>query len=132
MFFFGFWKKLKIEQNNGLVHQSLSTICALIIISYLQALDKNRDGFISRAEFSKLTKNLSRDKVSLVMSWIDLNNAVQVEAVLAKFDSDGDGKLDYEEFKKLIQKKKKWNNINKHNPSWFAHILVCLYFISII
>jgi Ca2+-binding EF-hand superfamily protein len=36
-----------------------------------------------------------------------LNNTAQVEAVLAKFDSDGDGKLDYEEFKKLIQKKKK-------------------------
>ena len=34
----------------------------------------------------------------------------QIEAVLAKFDSDGDGKLDYEEFKKLIQKKKKWMN----------------------
>ena len=31
----------------------------------------------------------------------------QVEAVMAKFDKDGDGKLDYEEFKKMIQKKKK-------------------------
>jgi len=26
---------------------------------------------------------------------------------MAKFDKDGDGKLDYEEFKKMIQKKKK-------------------------
>ena len=31
----------------------------------------------------------------------------QVEAVMAKFDRDGDGKLDYEEFKRMIQKKKK-------------------------
>ena len=32
---------------------------------------------------------------------------LQVEAVMAKFDRDGDGKLDYEEFKRMIQKKKK-------------------------
>jgi len=57
-----------------------------------KALDKNNDGFISRAEFSKLIKNLPKD---------------QVEKVLAKFDQDGDGKLDYEEFKRMITKNKK-------------------------
>ena len=31
---------------------------------------------------------------------------------MAKFDKDGDGKLDYEEFKKMIQKRKKWEYIN--------------------
>ena len=31
----------------------------------LQALDKNNDGFISRAEFSKLIKNLPKDQVGL-------------------------------------------------------------------
>ena len=30
----------------------------------------------------------------------------QIAAVLAKFDQDGDGKLSYAEFKKLL---KKWN-----------------------
>merc|ERR1712203_612173 len=55
-----------------------------------KALDKNNDGYISKAEFANLAKTLPKDKV---------------DAVMAKFDKDGDGKLDYEEFKKMIQKK---------------------------
>jgi len=54
-----------------------------------KALDKNHDGFISRKEFTKISKNLTSDQIS---------------AVLDKFDKDGDGKLDYEEFKKLLKR----------------------------
>ena len=106
----------------------------------LQALDKNNDGYISKAEFSNLAKTLPKEKVQLqcrrnfsYINWTFLQNFTklphlcsgakikmffyfscyitmivpQVEAVMAKFDKDGDGKLDYEEFKKMIQKKKK-------------------------
>jgi len=54
-----------------------------------RALDKNHDGFISKKEFTKISKNLTPDQIS---------------AVLTKFDKDGDGKLDYAEFKKLLKK----------------------------
>lgn len=54
-----------------------------------KALDKNHDGFISKKEFSKISKNL---------------NSEQVNRILERFDENGDGKLDYQEFKKLIKR----------------------------
>ena len=75
----------------------------------VQVLDSNNDGFISKAEFGKMARNLSFDQVKDLQNCFDMKNLdihVQVEAVVAKFDSDGDGKLDYEEFKSLMQKKK--------------------------
>jgi len=55
-------------------------------------LDKNNDGFISKSEFTKLLKHLNKE---------------QADAVMAKFDGDGDGKLDYQEFKNLLNTKRK-------------------------
>ena len=71
-------------------------------------MDKNNDGFISKAEFSNLAKTLPKDKVwSTYVHIFNIIYNLKVDAVMAKFDEDGDGKLDYEEFKKMIQKKKK-------------------------
>ena len=49
----------------------------------------------------------------------------QISVVLAKFDQDGDGKLSYAEFKKLL---KKWNisyQLGEHisHSSWSLDIL---------
>jgi len=57
-----------------------------------KALDSNNDGFISKAEFAKLMKNMSMDQVGVVMG---------------KFDNDSDGLLDIDEFKSLMNKNQK-------------------------
>merc|ERR1712223_6 len=54
-----------------------------------QSLDKNSDGFISKREFNEISKTLTKEQIATVM---------------VKFDQDGDGKLSYSEFKKLLKK----------------------------
>ena len=54
--------------------------------------DKDNDGYITKEEFGKISKKLSRD---------------QVEAVFNKFDKDGDGVLSFEEFRSMLQNKDK-------------------------
>merc|ERR1719410_2522728 len=51
--------------------------------------DKNRDGYVTREEFTKVSKKL---------------NQRQIEAVFAKFDANGDGRLSMEEFTKVSKK----------------------------
>eukprot|EP00090_Calanus_glacialis_P034359 TRINITY_DN5764_c0_g1_i1.p2 TRINITY_DN5764_c0_g1~~TRINITY_DN5764_c0_g1_i1.p2 ORF type:complete len:172 (-),score=70.32 TRINITY_DN5764_c0_g1_i1:84-599(-) len=51
--------------------------------------DKDKDGYITRAEMVKLSKTLTKE---------------QVEKAFSKFDSDGDGKLSYAEFRKMMNK----------------------------
>lgn len=51
--------------------------------------DKDRDGFITKSEMEKLSKNLSKE---------------QIEKVFARFDKDGDGRLSYAEFRKMMAK----------------------------
>merc|ERR1712018_535937 len=46
--------------------------------------DKDKDGFITKSEMSKVSKRLSKE---------------QVDKAFTKFDADGNGKLDYDEFK---------------------------------
>lgn len=53
--------------------------------------DKDNDGFITKDEFQKISKKLSRE---------------QIEAVFSKFDKDGDGVLSFEEFRKMLNKEK--------------------------
>ena len=51
--------------------------------------DRDKDGYITKSEFIKLSKNLTKE---------------QIEKAFAKFDSDGDGRLNWEEFKKMMVK----------------------------
>ena len=51
--------------------------------------DKDKDGYITKAEMVKLSKNLTKD---------------QIDRAFARFDSDGDGRLSYAEFKKMMHK----------------------------
>jgi Ca2+-binding EF-hand superfamily protein len=54
--------------------------------------DKDNDGYITKQEFAKISKKLSRD---------------QVEAVFNKFDKDGDGVLSFDEFRSMLTNKDK-------------------------
>ena len=51
--------------------------------------DKDKDGFITKSEMEKLSKTLSKD---------------QIDKVFARFDTDGDGRLSYAEFRKMMNK----------------------------
>ena len=103
--------------------------------------DRDKDGYITKAEMVKLSKNLTKDQVEKVHELNNLSDqnrtgdllckhvvmfsvqkwpfAIQrkemyciVASILlfsyfqafSKFDSDGDGKLSFEEFKKMMNK----------------------------
>ena len=51
--------------------------------------DKDKDGYITKTEMEKLSKNLTKE---------------QIEKVFARFDADGDGRLSYSEFRKMMMK----------------------------
>lgn len=51
--------------------------------------DKDKDGYITKAEMEKLSKSLSKE---------------QIDKVFARFDADGDGRLSYAEFRKMMNK----------------------------
>ena len=51
--------------------------------------DKDKDGYITKSEMEKLSKNLSKE---------------QIDKVFARFDADGDGRLSYAEFRKMMNK----------------------------
>merc|ERR1719295_342339 len=53
-------------------------------------MDKDGSGTVSKDEFLKICKNLSKE---------------QVEEAFAKFDASGDNQLDYKEFCQMIHKK---------------------------
>jgi len=51
--------------------------------------DKDKDGFITKSEMEKLSKTLTKE---------------QIDKVFARFDADGDGRLSYAEFRKMMNK----------------------------
>jgi len=51
--------------------------------------DKDKDGYITKAEMTKLSKTLTKE---------------QIDKAFKRFDSDGDGRLSYNEFKKMMHK----------------------------
>ena len=68
--------------------------------------DKDKDGYITRAEMVKLSKTLTKEQVEKVMIllWLEKFHKVINWQAFAKFDSDGDGKLSYQEFRKMMNK----------------------------
>ena len=68
-------------------------------------MDKDHDGYISKSEFASINKYMSPKQVLFVGKYRILNTMCQVKRVMGRFDNDGDGKLDFEEFQKFIKKK---------------------------
>jgi len=56
-----------------------------------RAIDKNGDGYVSKAEFKRICPNMTKE---------------QMEAAFTKFDKDGTGKINYREFCQMLNKKK--------------------------
>ena len=54
--------------------------------------DKNKDGYLDKKEFSKISKNIPRE---------------QMDKVFDKMDKNQDGKLDKNEFKDMMDTHKK-------------------------
>merc|ERR1712168_271252 len=54
-------------------------------------MDKDGDGFVTKTEFKKVCKNLTKD---------------QIEAAFNKFDAAGNGKLNYVEFCDMMNRRK--------------------------
>ena len=52
--------------------------------------DKDNDGFITKSEMEKLSKNLTKE---------------QIDKIYERFDKDGDGRLTLPEFRKMMQRK---------------------------
>ena len=68
--------------------------------------DKDRDGYITRAEFAKVTFLNQLKSVSIFQVSKKMTNE-QIDAIFAKFDDNGDGKMSKKEFKQLMLLSKK-------------------------
>ena len=71
--------------------------------------DKNKDGYITREEFNKVDASSELKPIySIVNATLQVSkklNGKQIEAVFAKFDANGDGRLSMEEFRQMMEKK---------------------------
>ena len=56
------------------------------------AYDRNRDGYLTKAEMKRTSKSMTD---------------AQIDAVFEKYDRNKDGKLDFEEFKELMESNSK-------------------------
>ena len=70
--------------------------------------DKDKDGYVTRGEMNKLAKNLTKgqiDKVCMrnLIIALRLNFDTKHQA-FNKYDTDGDGRLSFSEFKKMMNK----------------------------
>ena len=73
--------------------------------------DKNKDGYITREEFNKVDASSELKPIySIVNATLQVSkklNGKQIEAVFAKFDANGDGRLSMEEFRQMMEKPQK-------------------------
>ena len=72
-------------------------------------MDRNNDGYITKQEMLNTTKKLTQKQVRMVSVLIKILIFItfKIEAVFARNDKDGDGKLSKEEFKDMMCKDKK-------------------------
>merc|ERR1711974_99390 len=67
-------------------------------------MDKDRDGFVTKAEFKEVCKNLNKE---------------QIEATFKKFDQTGNDKLSFREFRDMMSKRSesKGKMVKQHQGS---------------
>merc|ERR1711974_136094 len=67
-------------------------------------MDKDRDGFVTKAEFKEVCKNLNKE---------------QIEATFKKFDQTGNDKLSFREFRDMMSKRSelKGKKVKQHQGS---------------
>ena len=65
----------------------------LIYKYFFSAELRNRDGYLTKAELRKTSRKMTD---------------AQIDAVFEKFDKNRDGRLDFEEFKELMESHKKY------------------------
>jgi len=66
------------------------------------AYDRNRDGYLTKAEMKRTSKSMTD---------------AQIDAVFEKYDRNKDGKLDFEEFKELMESNSKSKSKNHEATS---------------
>ena len=68
-----------------------------------KSMDKNGDGFVTKAEFHDVCKNLTEDQVVRLEMFGENNcRTLQVAIAFSQFDTSGDDKLNYREFCLMI------------------------------
>ena len=71
--------------------------------------DKDKDGYITKSEMEKLSKTLTKVNFQFLnlcsTFWKRaLHFQEQIDKVFSRFDADGDGRLSYAEFRKMMNK----------------------------
>ena len=69
------------------------------------AYDRNRDGYLTKAEMKRTSKSMTE---------------AQIDAVFEKYDRNKDGRLDFEEFKELMESNSKTNKKNRADAATSA------------
>ena len=72
--------------------------------------DKNRDGYITREEFTKVFSFFCDVNTNERENHLQVSKKLtpeQIEAVFAKFDNNGDGRLSMDEFRLMMSKSTK-------------------------
>jgi Ca2+-binding EF-hand superfamily protein len=82
----------KDRDNDGLMSFEEFTGQETKVEKAFRAMDRDGDGYVTKTEFQKVCKNLTKE---------------QIQAAFNKFDKSGNGKLNYVEFCGMMNARKK-------------------------
>ena len=74
--------------------------------SAFAALDKDKDGLVTKKDFERSFTTLSSVQVAVFSKKCHPPTSLQVDACFKKFDKDKDGMLNFVEFKNFMGKRK--------------------------
>ena len=74
--------------------------------SAFAALDKDKDGLVTKKDFERSFTTLSSVQVAVFSKKCQAPTSLQVDACFKKFDKDKDGMLNFVEFKNFMGKRK--------------------------